>query len=361
MSKLSDKKIAIVHDDFIQKGGAEKLVECLLEIFPNADLYTSIISKEWIDRLLAKNPNLKIHTSFLNKIPKKEKFYKALAIFYQPAFWLFNLNQYDLVISSSARFAHGVRTKSEAKHIAYINSPARMVWEPHSYFNKYAVILLYPFLLLMRAWDKHVSKYPDILLANSKTIQKRIKKYWNRESDVVYPYHDLNISNQVKAPKGDYYILVSRLEKWKRIELAVKACSELKQNLRIVGQGRYKEALENMADKNYVKFMGRLNDSDLIQNYLGSKAIIMTQKEDFGITSVEAQSFGVPVIAYKAGGALETIIEKKTGLFFDNQTTDSLKSALSKFDEIEIEAKNCIIQANKFTKDEFTRNIRSYT
>jgi glycosyltransferase involved in cell wall biosynthesis len=355
MNRPNDKKIAIVHDDFIQNGGAEKLVECLLEIFPNAEIYTSIISDKW----KAKLPNKKIHTSFINIIPFREKLYKAFAILYPVAFYLFNFNNYDLVISSSARFAHGIRTPSKTKHVAYINSPARMVWEPKTYFNKYALILLYPFLLILRQWDRHVSKNPDILIANSKTIQKRIKKYWNRNSEVIYPYHDLNKSHEIKTASGEYFILVSRLEKWKRIDIAVKACSELKQKLRIVGVGKYKESLENMADKNYVQFMGRLNDDDLIKNYLDSKALIMTQKEDFGITSVEAQSFGVPVVAYKSGGALETIIEKHTGIFFENQTIDSLKQALTDFAKIEIEPENCIIQADKFTKDEFIRRMVS--
>ncbi len=350
-------KVAIVHDDFIQNGGAEKLVLCFLEIFPQADLFTSIISEEWEGKLLKLNPNLKISTGFINKVFRKSRLYKSLAILYPISFFLFRFKGYDLVISSTARFAHGIRTDKKTLHIAYVNSPARMLWEPLPYFNKFLVPFLYPFILVLRMWDKLASSMPDVLIANSKTIQNRIKKYWNRDSQIIYPFHDLNKNSVVKVNKGEHFIMVSRLEKWKRIDLAIDACNRLKQKLIIVGEGKYKKALEKTANQRYVKFMGRLSDQDLIDSYIGSKALIMTQKEDFGITSVEAQSFGVPVIAYKSGGASETVIDGKTGIFFENQTIDSLAKAIEEFGKIEIDSKVCTIQADKFAKGKFIRRI----
>lgn len=357
----SNQRVAIVHDDFIQNGGAEKLVLCLLEIFPQADIFTSIISDEWAQRLRAKNPEIKIKASFINRIPHKRKLYKFLALLYPIGFRTLKIMDYDLVISSTARFAHGVKTPKDTLHVAYVNSPGRMIWEPQDYFDKHLLPFVYPFILMLRLWDKRASRYPDVLAANSQTIQKRIKKYWKRDSEVVYPFHDINKNSQSKKSPGKHFIVVSRLEKWKRIDIAVKACSKLKQKLVIVGDGRYKNELKKMADPEYVQFMGRLNNSDLVQKYLEAHALIMTQKEDFGITSVEAQSLGVPVIAYKSGGALETVAENHTGIFFESQDSDSLEKALSKFSRIEINPEKCIIQASKFTKDEFIRRIIEIT
>lgn len=353
----STEKIAIVHDDFIQSGGAEKLVECLLEMFPTADLYTSVISSEWRKRLKDQNPNLQIYTSFIDHSPFKRSLYKLFSFLYPIAFWVFDFSGYDKVISSTARFAHGIRTPSNTFHIAYVNSPPRMVWEPQNYFNKFLLPLVYPLILCLRIWDRFVCTKPDLLIANSITIKDRIRKYWNRDSTVIYPFHDLNKKGVEKKNKGDHFIIVSRLENWKKIDIAVEACSLLKQPLVVVGSGRNKKALMDIANHDYVKFMGRLPNADLIKIYLDSKALIMTQKEDFGITSVEAQSFGVPVIAFRSGGALETVLENKTGIFFDRQNTEDLIGAIKRFDEIEITAEECIIQASKFTKDEFIRRI----
>ena len=355
------KRIAIVHDDFVQKGGAEKLVQCLMEIFPKADLYTSIISTEWEKTLLEHNPGLRIAVGAPNKVFHITGLYKCLSFLYPLSFWLFDFRNYDLVISSTARFAHGIRTGKDTFHIAYVNSPARMVWEPRSYFSIFLSPIIYPFLLMLRTWDRFVSALPDILIANSETIQNRIKKYWNRDSQIIYPFHDLNVEKRIRSSKPEYFMVVSRLEKWKRIDLAVNACVKLQQRLIIVGEGKYKKNLEKIADKKYVNFVGRLSNADLVDAYSKAKALIMTQSEDFGITSVEAQSFGVPIISYKSGGALETIIDRQTGVFFEEQTTKSLIKIIEKFDKIEISRQACIIQAGKFTKDEFIRKILEVT
>lgn len=354
-------KIAIVHDDFVQHGGAEKLVECMLEIFPKAELYTSIITEDWRTKLTNQNPNLKIRTSFLDKLPLKIQLYKVFSFLYPIAFYLFDFNNFDLVLSSSARFAHGIRTPKDTYHIAYVNSPGRMIWEPSKYFNKFLLPLIYPLIILLRVWDRYVSVFPDIIIANSNTVKNRIKKYWGRPSKVIYPFFDLKKMPRLDQSQKGHFIVVSRLEKWKRIDLAIKACEITKEKLVIVGTGRYKKQLERMANSNYVEFVGRLDDDDLVNTYLNSKALIITQKEDFGITSVEAQALGVPVIAYKAGGALETVLKEKSGVFFEQQTAKSLADSIKAFREIEIDPQVCIMHADKFSKEKFIKGIIEVT
>ena len=302
-------KIAIVHDDFVQSGGAEKLVLVMLEIWTDADLFTSFISENWKNKLRKQFPNLKIVTTFINRLPLVEKFYKYYAFLYPMAFESMDLRKYDVVVSSSARFAHGVITLPKTLHVSYVNSPGRMIWEPASYFSKPIGFFQNVILSYLRIWDYIASKRPNFIIANSKTSQLRISKYWKRESEIIYPFYDFNknINLTFKTNTKDYFLIVSRLEDWKKIDIAIQACTNLKEKLHIVGNGSSEKYLKSLSNSKYVKFMGQLSEADLIKQYKDCKALIITQREDFGITSLEAQSFGKPVIAYKAGGALDIL------------------------------------------------------
>ncbi|MEK7611702.1 MAG: glycosyltransferase [Patescibacteria group bacterium] len=356
-------KIAVVHDDFIQKGGAEKLVLALLEVCPEADLYTSIISRSWGEFFAARK--IRFSASFMQKLPWVEKLFRFYFPLYPLAFESFNFDGYDLVISSSARFAHGIITKPGTVHIAYINSPGRMFWEPDKYFERLGrlrKIILTPLLSYLRIWDFTSARRPDYLVANSRSASGKIEKYWGMSpAAVIYPFSESNEAASMGSPRqprtsaqvGDgYYLVISRLNRWKRIDLAIEACNELHQSLVIIGEGPERKFLEKMSGP-LTEFKGYIRDQEKWEYIRGCKALIQTQKEDFGITALEAQLVGKPVIAYGQGGSLETVIEGKTGMFFSAQTKESLIEALGIFNESSYLSSDCVKQADNFSKERF--------
>lgn len=360
-------KVAIVHDDFIQYGGAERLVMAMLEIWPQADFYSVIAAEDW-KREIKKLNNKDIRTTWVDNFPLKEKLFRYYYSLYPLAVESFNFDGYDLVVSSSARYAHGVITKPGTVHVAYVNSPARFVWQadlaPKGFFADRIVNW-------HKAWDRVASARPDYIIANSKTPSTRIEKYWNRKSDaIIYPFVDLsrfssespkrlNLSGRFSILEGAYFLVVSRLSKWKRIDIAVEACKDLKLPLVIVGRGDDKENLKIISGPT-VLFLEAVNDEELVSIYKGCRALIMTQEEDFGIAALEAQACGKPVIAYGSGGALETVVEGVTGVFFDSQDKESLKQALRQFDPESYLEENCTTQAEKFGKKRFQEELRSF-
>lgn len=324
----------------------------------------------------------------MQHLPFKEKLYRHYFLLYPLAFESFDLTGYDVVLSSSTRFAHGVITRPETLHICYMNTPPRMFWEPQTYFEQNAPLsfLLSPFLSYLRMWDYSAAQRVDYFIANSKTPQARIKKYYGRESHIIYPFVDLvrfqnNSENSVNqrvrnsgssdilkhrstdAPSrsefSDYFLVVSRLTAWKRIDVAIEACNQLKLPLKIIGEGPDRQRLEKLAGPT-VELLGRLTDEEVVSYYKSCRALIFPQKEDFGITPLEAQAAGKPVIAYKAGGALETVIEGKTGEFFYPQTVEALVKTLSHFDAAQYQSGDCYAQARKFSKERFQRELKNF-
>jgi glycosyltransferase involved in cell wall biosynthesis len=361
------KKIAIIHDDFIQWGGAERLVGAMAQAFPQAPIYTSMLNPD----IVAKSgiPIDRFHVSWLNNIPSKNFSNKILFPLYPIVFENFNLDDYDVVFSSSTRFAHSVVTKPHTKHISYINSPFRGFWEPNLYFGSTLAgrilnSVLLPSLSGLRQWDYLAGQRPDYIIANSGTSRSRVKKYYRREADVIYPFVDLERFSHEEKPKialpDNYYVIVSRLVEWKKLSIAVEAFNQMQRNLVIIGSGPYKSTLRGMAGPTVNVVDEYLDDPGVTYVLKRAQGLIHPQKEDFGMTVVEANACGVPVVAFAEGGASETIIPMETGVLFFQQTADSIKKAIEKFETISFEREKLINNANKFRRENFIRQITEY-
>lgn len=359
-------KVAIVHDDFMQWGGAERVVATLAEIYPDAPIYTPMLDP----RVVAQSgiDLSRFRTSWLDRLPAKKWLNKVLFPLYPYVFEAFNFDEFDLVISSTARYAHGIITKPHTRHIANVNSPFRGFWDPAAYFANSFVgriqkFLLAPLLLASRKWDYIAGQRSDQLVANSKTVQKRIAKYWRRESTVIYPFVDVHRFKVGKKPQIDlleeYFLVVSRLVNWKKPELAVQACAAAGVNLVVVGDGPGRDHLVQIAGPR-TQLTGYLGDQEVTYLMKHAKALIHPQKEDFGMTVVEANACGTPVIAFAAGGALETVIDGKNGVFFHEQNVESLVQVLQKFNQTSFSSPEIIEHANQFSRDRFIVEWQEY-
>jgi glycosyltransferase involved in cell wall biosynthesis len=361
-------KLAIVCDDLIQFGGQERIVEAVLDIWPDAPLYTTVVSKEWRKKLNERGT--KYFVSFMQRLPFVENIYRYYApfIFYSIAFEKFDFTEYDVVLSISSRFAHHIVTKPTTKHICYMNTPGRMLWEDKDYFEqetygklKPIKILARPFLSLplnyLRMIDYAAAQRVDSFIANSKTPKKRIKKYYGRDSTILYPFIDVNKFDGHEQIKGDYFLILTRLASWKKVDIAIEACKRLKVKLKVIGSGPDLERLKRLANE-YIEILGYVDDEETINIIKNCKAVIITQFEDFGIVPLEAMACGKPVIAYRKGGALETVEEGKTGSFFDHQTPESLMSVLSEFKEEMYSQENCKRRAINFDRSNFVERIK---
>jgi glycosyltransferase involved in cell wall biosynthesis len=348
------KKVAIVYDRVNKWGGAERVLLALHDIFPEAPLYTSVYDPEnapWAKVF----PIVK--TSFLQKIPFTKTNHEFLATFMPFVFESFDFSEFDLVISVTSEAAKGIKTKKGTYHICYCLTPTRYLWSHNQeYFkNKLLKIVSKPFVKALQKWDKIAAQRPDELIAISTEVQSRIRKYYGRKSKIVFPPVAISINRNVDHSKK-YYLVVSRLVKYKKVDLAVKAFNRLKLPLIIVGTGREERKLKRMAKKN-IKFVGKVSEKELAKIYGSAKGLIMPQEEDFGIVAVEAQMNGVPVIAYKKGGAIDTIIDRKTGIFFKSQTTDSLVSAINEFEKNQFVVDNLFTNVRRFSKEIFRKEI----
>lgn len=348
-------KIALVHDDLVQWGGAERVLVALSEIFPEAPIYTSVFDRQ--NTLLNKNfSNKKIITSFIQKIPGWKVFYKALLPLYPLAFEQFDFTGFDLVISQTTRFAKSIITKPETKHICYCHTPPRFLW---NFSGEKTPAILNKYFDFLRMYDQISSKRVDYWVAGSKNAQERITKVYDSPSTVIYPFVDLKRFANTETFDGGYLLIISRLNGYKRVDLAIRAAKLLKIPLKVVGTGPKMSDLQNIAGLN-VEFLGSADEETLTMLLAGCKALIVAAEEDFGLTSLEAQALGKPVIAYGVGGALETVIEGKTGYLFAQQSVDSLISALQKLMKNGYNKKSCFEQASRFNKEVFANNFKSF-
>lgn len=351
-------KLAIVFDDLKQFGGAEKLLLAACEIWPSALVFTAHASKKW--QLLCKEKGITLIASFMQRLPFIYKLNKLYALFglHTLAYELFDLSGFDVVLSISARFAHGVITRPETRHICYMNSPGRPFWEPHLYFkNSVLRLFLSPLLLLLRLWDYTAAQRVDAFVANSDFIQQKIRKYYGKKAVVIYPFVDELPSLDTVSTAVPYYLVISRLVPWKRIDIVVQACTELDKPLKIIGIGSDQAHLKKLAGDSNIEFCGFVSDADKFKLLSNCIAVIIPQREDFGIVPLEAMLLGVPIIAYRAGGALETVLSDKTGEFFEEQTVDSLKAVLQKFNPQKYNRKMCVSRARQFSKAKFTEKL----
>lgn len=326
--------VAIVHDDLVQWGGAERILLGLCEIYPDAPIYTSVYDSdnELLQRLFGTR---KIVTSFLQKIPGAISLYKILLPFYPIAFEQFNFEKYDLVISHTTRFAKSIITKPQTRHVCYCHTPPRFLWHFSGYGNYGIGEAL---MTKLRIFDQVSARRIDLFLAGSENAKNRIKKIYGRDSQVVYPFVDLDRFKDAESFDGGYFLVLARPNKYKRVDLVQKACNELNLELKVV--------------------FGDLDDKMVVQVLAGCRALIISGIEDFGLVSLEAQALGKPVIAFSGGGALETVIDGKTGVFFESQTADSLKEVLKNFDPKKFDPLICKANAQKFSKENFIQNFK---
>ena len=353
-------KLAIVHDWLTNMGGAEQVIINFKEIYPDAPIYTTFYNPDKLDDKLK---NIDVRTSFLqgNKMVTNHKKYFPLMPL---AFEKFNLRDYDVILSSSTCCAKGVRKRKDALHICYINTPMRYAYEfKHEYtdgMNPIKKILVNILLFFMRIWDKNNNKRIDYFISNSSEIQRRVKNTYNRDSVVINPPVRCKLFN-ISETDGDYYFIVSRLVPYKRFDLAVQACKELGKKLVVIGDGTEREKLEQIANgDNNIVFLGRQPD-EVVKKYMSEcKALLFPGLEDFGIAPVEAQACGRPVIAYGKGGVLDTVIDGDTGIFFKEQTVESLKEAILKFEQMQFDKYKIREHALEFDEEVFQKKIKDF-
>ncbi len=365
---MSIKKVAIVHDWLVNYGGAERVVEAFLSIYPDADIFTLVYDEKKMGKIF---PKEKVHASFIQKWPLSTKLYTKFLKFMPKAFESFDFSSYDLVLCSSSSCAKGVITPPFVPHIAYIHTPMRYAWDQYfDYKNrsgKLTRFFMERWMKDIRLWDYVSSQRIDKIIANSKYISRRIKKYWNKDSAVIYPPVDTDRLSPNQKEAEDFFVVFSRFVPYKRIDIAIDACAHLNKKLVVIGSGSEEASLKALASSYpnaQITFTGRISD-DEVKDYLQRcKALIFCAEEDFGIIPVEAQACGRPVIAYKKGGALETIIEGKTGLFFDEQTSLSLEKTIKKFEEDAksgaFNSETIARHASTFSRERFCREIKNF-
>ena len=325
---LEGLKVALVHDWLTGMRGGEKCLEVLCELFPEADLYTLLHQK---GKLSQNIESRSIRTSFVQHLPFGLKKYRHYLPLFPLAIEQFDLSAYDLIVSSSHCVAKGVRPNKSTYHISYVHTPMRYVWDQfNTYFRqprtswpvRIGAELMRPYL---QRWDRNTAKRVDTFLCNSNNIRKKILEYYGRESQVIYPPVDLS---QFKPgdTKADYYLMVGAFAPNKRVDLAVHAFNKLKLPLKISGSGQDEEYCRSIAGET-IEFLGTLSNEKLLELYQQARALVFPGEDDFGITPLEAQACGTPVIAFAAGGVLETVTDQ-TGLFFKEQKVEALVKAV---------------------------------
>lgn len=359
---IENAKIALVHDYLIDNGGAERVVEIFQQLFPQAPLYTSVFNPATTLASFS-DPNKDIRTSFLQKLRPTKRRYKLLLPFYPYAFESFDLTAYDLVLSSTTGFAKGVITGENCCHFCFIHTPARFAWRYPDYvaqedFGAVKKLVLGAILPFLRSWDYTAAQRVDYFIANSHTTRRRVEKFYRREAHVIHSPIDASLFEPSNM-QADYFLVVSRLAPYKRIDLAVQAAARLNKPLKIVGTGSDEARLRKIAGPR-TEFLGRVSDAELRSLYSHCQALIFPGEEDFGLTPLEAMASGRPVIAYRAGGALETVIEGQTGLFFDSQEPESLAQVMRDFDPYKFHTNELREWAEEFDKTRFERKLLDF-
>lgn len=362
-------KIALVHDWLTGIRGGEKVLSAISELTGPCDVFTLLYIPEKITGILS---NHKIHTSFIQKLPFAKEYYRYYLPLFPAAIESFNLTQYDLVLSTSHAVAKGVLSRSDALHISYIHTPMRYVWElfweyfgehKHSTFYRLAVTIA---ARRLREWDVISASRADHYLANSNHVRKRIMHHWRREAEVVYPPVDTDHFS-LGQHSGNYFLVVSSLVPYKRIDIAIAAANRLKFQLKVVGDGPEKTRLQKMAGST-VEFIGPVDNEQLNELYGNAIALLFPGEEDFGIVPVEAMAAGTPVIAFERGGAMETVVIPErakreqlpiTGIGFKEQTVDSLVEAVKNFEKFQWNREDIRKIALNFDRSMFLKRYAS--
>lgn len=352
-------KLALVHDWLNQIGGAEDVLDHLVDFYPDAPIYTSMYAPDLMPEAYR---SWDIRTTWMDRLPGIHEHHQRYLPFYPLAFGQLDLSDYDVVLSNKSGFCHGLHTDS--MHICYCLAPTRYIWELDSYLareNMGASVRLAAKLVarLYTGWDRAAAQRVNHFIAISTEIQQRIRRYYGRESTIIYPPVEVSARFMPTATTDDYFLIVSRLIPYKRIDLAVQACTQLGLPLLVGGKGRDRERLEAMAGPT-VQFLGYVSDDDLPDLMARCRAFIFPGLEDFGITPVQAQAAGRPVIAFKGGGALDTVIPGKTGVFFNEPNVESLVRVLQTFDDHLYDPATIRAHAMSFDSAVFQRDITDF-
>ena len=354
-------KLALVHDWLNQIGGAEDVLEHLVSMYTDAPIYTSMYAPDLMPPSYRAWP---IRTTWMDKLPSIHTHHQRYLPLYPLAWSRLDLSAYDVVLSNKSGFCHGVRTGAHTLHVCYCLTPTRYIWELEHYlarerFSGAVRLAARTVARLYRRWDYAAAQRVDRFIAISTEVQRRIRRYYDRESVIIYPPVEVAERFTPAERVDDYYLVVSRLVPYKRIDLAVQACTRLGLPLLVAGSGRDRARLEALAGPT-VRFLGYVPDADLPDLFARARAFIFPGLEDFGITPVQAQAAGRPVIAYKGGGALDTVVEGKTGAFFAEQTVEALMAALRAFDPADYDPRAIRAHAMRFDAARFHQALGDY-
>ncbi len=354
-------KVAIIHYWLVTMRGGEKVLEELCRLYPDADIYTNVYAPEKISETIKSH---KIYTTKINNWPLAKKMYQKYMPFMPKALMELDLTGYDLVISSESGPAKGVCPSPMAFHVCYCHTPMRYLWDMyHEYFRKSNPLVKF-FMKKMipglRQWDVMSSNLVDHFIANSSFVAARIRRYYNREADVIFPPCDIEKYQSVERKPEDFYLFFGQLVGYKRADLAIEACIQSGRKIVVIGDGKSKEA-KKYERTGLVTFTGRVSDDQVKDYFSRAKALLFPGIEDFGIIPVEANSAGCPVLAYRKGGACDSILENKTGLFFDEQTPQALIECMNEFEKRETEFTDRSVynkHVQQFSKEEFVRKVQ---
>lgn len=350
---------ALVHDWLNQLGGAEDVLETLVKMLPSAPIYTSMY---WREGMPEAYRDWDIRTTWMDHLPGIYRHHQPYLPLYSLAFAGLDLSGHDVVLSNKSGFCHGVRT-GRATHICYCLTPTRYVWDFDAYAAREALpnavkVVLRPLIALLRRWDYQAAQRVDHFIAISREVQDRIRRHYNRDSVIIHPPVDTSRFRPTST-HDDYYLIVSRLVPYKRIDLAVRAFNRLKMPLVIAGDGRDREALEALAGPT-ITLLGRVADKELPELLARCRAYVLPGLEDFCISPVQAQAAGRPVIAYAAGGALDTVVEGETGAYFHQHTPAALATAVRAFDADAVDPAACRANAERFAADVFKKRLSRF-
>ena len=354
-------KIAFVHDYLVQYGGAERVLECLCELYPYAPIYTIVYNRESVHGLF---DDKQIYTSYLQKFPFARKWHRIFPLLMPPAIEQFDFSNYDVVVSDSSSYAKGIITGPKTLHICYMHTPMRYAWDDcqkytRDFYFPRLIKRLVPFAMnYIRLWDKASADRVDFFVANSNFVANRIKKYYRKEAIVVHPPVDTkNFSLDKNTSSKNYFLMVGRLITYKRHDIAIEACNKLKIPLKIIGRGPEQKRLKKMAGPN-VEFLGRVSDEELKKCYAECQGFIFPQEEDFGIVAIEALASGKPLIAYRGGDIPEHMEEEKMGVFFDKQSPEAIIEAVEKFKKLSFDPEYIRSKALKFDREIFKEKMK---
>jgi glycosyltransferase involved in cell wall biosynthesis len=350
-------RVALVHDFLVDVRGAERVFLALCDLFPEADLFTAVYDEEGTEGRFAHRT---LHTSFLQRLRPNARTFRALLPLYPAAMESLDLRGYDLVISSSSAWAHGVIPDEDAVHVCYCHNPFRYAWnarqETLAARGPLGRTALGAVFQRWRQWDWIAAQRVDAYVANSQTTKRRVARYFGREATVLHP--PVDVERFTPGAPGEAYVVLSELMAHKRIEVAVRAFNQLRLPLLVVGNGPDARRLHRLAGPT-VRFAGRVSDAEAARVLAGARALVVTATEEFGIAAVEAQAAGRPVIALHEGGVRETVIDGDTGVFFDAPEPESLARAVLSFDALAVDPAACVASARRFDTAQFRRGLRT--